>query len=124
MTGTLSIDEKIAKLEIDIAKQAKLLTDDTIVLKFRDREARRHAQLCQLLICYREMEEAGITDESLIFKSGDLIGSNVFGICDSNKVYSYDKITAEYIEVANGTAGFRISAEGGKVVITKMGNTR
>lgn len=65
----------------------------------------------------KEMDAAGVTDETLIFNLGEFIGGEVYGTVNADKGYSFDKITLDYIEVANNCKKFIISAEDGKVVI-------
>ncbi|MDD4588874.1 MAG: hypothetical protein PHG06_00395 [Parabacteroides sp.] len=78
-------------------------------------------QTVGLYQCKKRMQMAGITDETLIFNLGEILEGVMNGIADADYGYSYDKITASYVEIYKGNHRFKVSGvDGGKVELTRM----
>lgn len=82
--------------------------------------AMEYNRIIGLYQCKKRMQKEGITDESLIFNIGEVIGSEVYGTVNAKPSYSYDKITASEIEIYNNGKRFKVSADGYKIKIEKI----
>lgn len=70
--------------------------------------------------CKKRMQLAGITDENLIFSVVDILEGVMSSIVNTDYDYSYDKITASYVEIYKGNHRFKVSGiDGAKVEITR-----
>jgi len=106
--------KSVEQLEQELEKLAIQFTEaHCITQEMQFRYNRRVAQI-QLI---KEMEAAGVTDETLIFNLGEFIGGEVYGTVNADKGCSFDKITLDYIEIIKDCKRFVVSAEEGKVVI-------
>jgi len=116
-----AIDVKINEAESKRDQLEKLFSDIT---KINDPQAVNMEinELNYLIRCYKEMKQKGETDESKIFNERNIIGGTVYGICGSDEANSFDKMSVDYIEINSAceNRGFKISAEGNKVIITEL----
>lgn len=68
------------------------------------------------------MKQTGETDVSKIFSIKNIIGSTVIGACDADQDHTFDNMSVSYLEInsADENRGFKISAEGDKIIITEI----
>jgi hypothetical protein len=106
--------KSVEQLELELENLAIRYTEATCITQEMHFAYNRLVSLIKLK---KEMDAAGVTDETLIFNLGEFIGGEVYGTVNADKGYSFDKITLDYIEIIKDCKRFVVSAGDGKVVI-------
>lgn len=106
--------KSVEQLEQELEKLATKFTEAHCITQ--EMQFRYNRIVAQIKL-KKEMDAAGVTDETLIFNLGEFIGGEVYGTVNADKGYSFDKITLDNIEIIKGCKRFVIYSEDGKVVI-------